>query len=552
MHRTEKIIRVPLITAAIFLFLITTTASQTSFQIKRTQVNWPNIELHVRPQCNGINQWYNLTKDNFTLLENAIPVDNLTVTSPDSAAVCPLSIALVFDGGSTMKSSELPFVKGGGRAFISALDSTMDETAIILAQHAPVVLQNLTQDKPALSAALEGLSVGDSAVALYDAVWTALQELALNGKNPCRALLVVSSDSDRASSKNLQDVITFAQQKDIRIYAISVGLKNEAYNALYSLSLQTGGDCWSFLVSAPLETICTDVARIGKNSFEECVLMYTSSCADGTLRTVSLTAEYYCPGSDRKTFVIRVPRDTTSFSYTGIRLGTAVATGDTNVFLPLELVTPLHNELFSKANFTVLYDMASLEYKAVATPPGTLLESVPITGSSVPGGMSFQITKAKMITGSGMLAALSFKTKSGTDTIRSQLALTDWNFGAGCLNPLLNDGSITIIPKSQTAVEALADEPQVRLCGNYPNPVHAASAGSVDATTIGFELSARMRVRLVVYDLFGRQLAELVNDELAPGKHSAVFDAGGLPNGMYIYRIETPHSSTSMMLAVAR
>jgi hypothetical protein len=44
-------------------------------------------------------------------------------------------------------------------------------------------------------------------------------------------------------------------------------------------------------------------------------------------------------------------------------------------------------------------------------------------------------------------------------------------------------------------------------------------------------------VKLAVYDLLGREVAILVNEQQAPGAYQVRFDATGLPSGMYLYRL---------------
>jgi hypothetical protein len=46
-------------------------------------------------------------------------------------------------------------------------------------------------------------------------------------------------------------------------------------------------------------------------------------------------------------------------------------------------------------------------------------------------------------------------------------------------------------------------------------------------------------VRLIVYDLLGRQVATLVNQKQNPGSHEVPFDAQKLTSGVYFYRIES-------------
>ena len=47
-------------------------------------------------------------------------------------------------------------------------------------------------------------------------------------------------------------------------------------------------------------------------------------------------------------------------------------------------------------------------------------------------------------------------------------------------------------------------------------------------------------VRLVVLDLLGREVAILMHGMVATGAHTVSFEAGALPSGMYIYKLQTP------------
>lgn len=47
-------------------------------------------------------------------------------------------------------------------------------------------------------------------------------------------------------------------------------------------------------------------------------------------------------------------------------------------------------------------------------------------------------------------------------------------------------------------------------------------------------------VRLVVYDLLGREVARLVDREMPAGTHAVRFEPQGLSSGLYFYRLETP------------
>ncbi len=69
------------------------------------------------------------------------------------------------------------------------------------------------------------------------------------------------------------------------------------------------------------------------------------------------------------------------------------------------------------------------------------------------------------------------------------------------------------------------------LAQNYPNPFNPA-------TTINFSIAKATNVKLVVFNILGQQVAQLVNDKLAAGAHTVVFNANNMATGVYFYRLE--------------
>jgi len=98
---------------------------------------------------------------------------------------------------------------------------------------------------------------------------------------------------------------------------------------------------------------------------------------------------------------------------------------------------------------------------------------------------------------------------------------------------------VTVVSAEDDGLVAQAFE----LEQNYPNPFNPS-------TEIRFTIPAAGQVQLTVYDVLGREVAVLVNRELAAGSHTATFDAAGLTSGMYLYRLETAgqQMTRSMML----
>ncbi len=71
---------------------------------------------------------------------------------------------------------------------------------------------------------------------------------------------------------------------------------------------------------------------------------------------------------------------------------------------------------------------------------------------------------------------------------------------------------------------------EYRLEQNYPNPFNPT-------TNFGFRIANFGLVVLKVYDVLGREVAEVVNKELSAGNYSVSFDASELPGGVYYYQL---------------
>lgn len=70
------------------------------------------------------------------------------------------------------------------------------------------------------------------------------------------------------------------------------------------------------------------------------------------------------------------------------------------------------------------------------------------------------------------------------------------------------------------------------LSQNFPNPFNPSTKINFDIVRAGF-------VSVKVYNSIGQEVAQLVNQEMAPGSYQADFDGAALTSGIYFYRIET-------------
>ena len=67
---------------------------------------------------------------------------------------------------------------------------------------------------------------------------------------------------------------------------------------------------------------------------------------------------------------------------------------------------------------------------------------------------------------------------------------------------------------------------------NFPNPLNPS-------TTIRFSVIQPDLVRIKVYDILGREVITLLNEQKQAGTYEFQFDASGLASGIYLYKIES-------------
>ena len=83
------------------------------------------------------------------------------------------------------------------------------------------------------------------------------------------------------------------------------------------------------------------------------------------------------------------------------------------------------------------------------------------------------------------------------------------------------------------SIEENPDIPaESRLNQNYPNPFNPS-------TVISFRLAKSGFTTLKVYDILGREVSTLLNENMSSGSHDISFDGSNLSSGIYIYQLSS-------------
>ncbi len=93
---------------------------------------------------------------------------------------------------------------------------------------------------------------------------------------------------------------------------------------------------------------------------------------------------------------------------------------------------------------------------------------------------------------------------------------------------------------------------EYKLEQNYPNPFNPS-------TNIGFRISRSGFVKLTVYDILGKEIYVIMNENKTPGSYIVKWDASNYPSGVYFYKLvvseanlshSTSYSETKKMILI--
>jgi len=107
-----------------------------------------------------------------------------------------------------------------------------------------------------------------------------------------------------------------------------------------------------------------------------------------------------------------------------------------------------------------------------------------------------------------------------------------WAVGSSGLIIHTSNGGGVVAVDEQYATEASG----FQLLQNSPNPFNRS-------TIIEFSLTSKERIKLVVYDMLGREVLLVVDGYQHAGSHRVLLDASRLATGLYFYRLETEGGS---------
>ncbi|NQS98018.1 MAG: T9SS type A sorting domain-containing protein [candidate division Zixibacteria bacterium] len=78
------------------------------------------------------------------------------------------------------------------------------------------------------------------------------------------------------------------------------------------------------------------------------------------------------------------------------------------------------------------------------------------------------------------------------------------------------------------------------------------TANNYQLSAISYQLSVDSYIKLIVYDIAGREVSRLFDGFQPAGKHQTTFDASGLPSGIYFVRLSAGNNIQTQKIALVK
>ncbi len=241
-----------------------------------------------------------LTKFNFDLWQNDIPIEDINFNVTPVAVPYPVSVVLALDLSGSLTAS-LQAIMNAAIAFVNQMDD-QDEAAICKFRKElefypaadPFLITTNQAGILELNDYIDDSYFGPDNTALFDAVYESIVRVGERGTNvKKKAVLVLSDGANNTGEKTLTDVInTAANVYEVPIFTIFYIDANYAQQArpdiMQQMAIETGGQYYSSETS-DLNDIFTQISNVLSNRY---TITYTSPTCSGSNIPVKVRVDY--------------------------------------------------------------------------------------------------------------------------------------------------------------------------------------------------------------------------------------------------------------------
>jgi VWFA-related protein len=265
-------------------------------QIRITQVDnskFPNVTVYVSV-TNAAGEPVGVDPATIQIMESGQAMQPVNIQGGGAALggeIIPVTTMLVIDiSGSMDKGNKIGAAQDAAKAYINGMREG-DQAGVITFDTQVYRVQEVTPDKAALTAAIDGLKTG-SDTAMYDGILEGTK--ALEGISGRKAILVLSDGLDNKSSTVEEDIVTAVGPSGLTISAIGFGEPGVVGQAgideagLKSLTSRTGGQ---YAYTSDAASLTAQYQQYGEAFQSEYAITYLSpsTLRDGINRSLTVS-----------------------------------------------------------------------------------------------------------------------------------------------------------------------------------------------------------------------------------------------------------------------
>lgn len=127
------------------------------------------------------------------------------------------------------------------------------------------------------------------------------------------------------------------------------------------------------------------------------------------------------------------------------------------------------------------------------------------------------------------------------------------------INYLIEQGKFDHLTAVDDQSETNLELKSFQLYQNYPNPFNPVTKISftiptslLNSSPYQGEGNRERSSSLIVYDILGRKIATLLNEEMDPGYYEVAFNGSNLSSGIYFYKLSTPNYSETKSMVLLK
>lgn len=400
----------PFIIVSFLLLFFQTAVSQPWNEIRILHVdtqNFPAVHVKVRAFCAG-QQSNNINPVNVRIIENGVVRSMISLNCPTQTV--PVSVALALDRSGSVAGTSIYRIKAGAWRFVElfrAHSTGSDEGAIFSFGDDVTKHIGMTTNLNALFDAIDKI-YPYGVTTLFDAVIEALNEVANNGSNPIKAVVVFSDGGDNNSFATVSDVIAHARTLGIPIYSIGVAYEDNALELanMRKLADSTGGQF--VIVEHPDDIIPAFDAMMSlvSGGANDCDMQYISNCPDGSWRDLTVIAEA-CGLADTMHVRFRAPLDPTLPSL-NVSFDSTYAYENGDLYLPVSVEGEGGGGTFTSIRFKVL-ERPPLQFREIVT-QGMLAENLQVLQSIAADTLFVEVIGPMFVSGKTTLLKIRYST----------------------------------------------------------------------------------------------------------------------------------------------